>query len=58
MAPILTVTKVTKNWKNKLASATCLRVCVAAGGFEFPQDITTFSDFQAESEVTEVCVRA
>ena len=38
-----------------LASATCLHV-QAAGGFEFPQDITTFSDFKAESEVTEVCV--
>ena len=42
---MLTVTKVTKNWKNKLA--------VAADGFEFPQDITTYSDIQAQSEVTE-----
>ena len=30
--PTLTVTKVTTNWKNKLASATCLHVRVAAGG--------------------------
>ena len=55
---MLTVTKVTKNWNNKLASATRLHVRVTAGRLEFPQDITTFSDFKAESEVTEVCVRA
>ena len=41
--PMLAVTKVTKNWKNKLASATCLRVRVAAGGFEFPQGITNIT---------------
>ena len=38
--------------------AKCLNVCIAAGGFEFPQHITTFSDFKAESKVTEVCIRA
>ena len=56
---MLEVTKVTKIRKNKLASATyALYVRVAVGVFEFPYDITTFSGFKAEIEVTEVCVRA
>ena len=51
IGPIMIVTKVAMNWQNKLASATCPRVSTAASRFEFLQDITTFSDFKAGSEV-------
>ena len=51
IGPIMIVTKVAMNWQNKLASATCPRVSAAASRFEFLQDITTFSDFKAGSEV-------
>ena len=44
IGPIMIVTKVAMNWQNKLASATCPHVSAAASGFEFLQDITTFSD--------------
>ena len=48
---IMIVTKVAMNWQNKLASATCPHVSAAASRFEFLQDITTFSDCKAGSEV-------
>ena len=51
IGPIMIVTKVAMNWQNKLASATCPHVSAAASRFEFLQDITTFSDFKAGSEV-------
>ena len=51
IGPIMIVTKVAMNWQNKLASATCPHVSTAASRFEFLQDITTFSDFKAGSEV-------
>ena len=51
IGPIMMVTKVAMNWQNKLASATCPHVSAAASRFEFLQDITTFSDCKAGSEV-------
>ena len=51
IGPIMIVTKVAMNWQNKLASATCPHVSTAASRLEFLQDITTFSDFKAGSEV-------
>ena len=51
IGPIMIVTKVAMNWQNKLTSATCPHVSTAASRLEFLQDITTFSDFKAGSEV-------